>query len=123
MHFCADIQIIDKEIEECVGKCQNGGVCANGECKCRKGYSGTYCQYKEIDSSPIFYYFMVFIVLIVIIVGLFYGAFMVMKQLVSSNGNHFKLRFSRISQTLTCILFVAREAVATEKLSKKQLRQ
>jgi hypothetical protein len=45
MHFCGDIEIIDKEAEECSGKCMNGGVCTNGVCKCRKGYSGTYCQY------------------------------------------------------------------------------
>lgn len=75
MHFCADVQIIDKEIEECAGKCQNGGICQNGECKCRKNYSGLYCQFKETDSSPILYYIMVFLVIIVITFGLFYGAY------------------------------------------------
>ncbi len=42
-HYCGDIQVIDKEAEECAGKCQNGGVCMNGECKCRKGTTGAYC--------------------------------------------------------------------------------
>lgn len=83
MHFCSDLQIIDKEIEECAGKCQNGGVCQNGDCKCRKGYSGSYCQYKDVDSSPILYYMMVFLVIIVAIAGLFYGAFRIMNQIVS----------------------------------------
>lgn len=83
MHLCSDILIIDKEIEECAGKCQNGGICANGECRCRKGYSGYYCQYRDVDGSPILYYFMVFIVLLVIIGGLFFGAFVIIKNVVS----------------------------------------
>jgi hypothetical protein len=78
MHFCSDVTILDKEVEECAGKCMNGGVCQNGNCKCRKGYSGSFCQYKDTDASPILYYFMVFIVIIAIIVGLFYGAIKIM---------------------------------------------
>ncbi len=49
----------------------------NGVCKCRKGYSGVYCQYSE-DSGPSFatilFYFASFIFLCALIVGLFYGA-------------------------------------------------
>jgi hypothetical protein len=33
-------------VADCSGKCQNGGVFINGECRCRSGYSGNYCQYK-----------------------------------------------------------------------------
>jgi len=83
MHVCADVSILSNEIEECAGKCQNGGVCMNGACSCRKGFSGVYCQYKDVDSSPLLYYLLVFVVLIAIIGGLFYGAFRIMKATVS----------------------------------------
>ena len=55
----------------------------NGACSCRKGFSGVYCQYKDVDSSPLLYYLLVFVVLIAIIGGLFYGAFRIMKATVS----------------------------------------
>ena len=80
MHICADVTIIDKEVEECAGKCQNGGICLNGECKCRKGYTGPYCQYKDVDSSNLLYYLMIFLVLMAVIGGLFYASFRIIKQ-------------------------------------------
>lgn len=30
-------------VEDCAGKCNNGGICINGECKCKSGYNGNYC--------------------------------------------------------------------------------
>ena len=33
----------------CSGKCQNGGVCVSGECHCRTGFEGSYCQYRGIN--------------------------------------------------------------------------
>lgn len=82
--MCADVQVIDQEVEECVGLCQNGGVCMNGECRCRKGYSGSYCGHKDSDSSilTVLYYLAVFLVISVAIMGLFYGAFMLIKNMV-----------------------------------------
>ena len=34
-------------VEECTGKCVNGGACINGECKCRNGFYGAYCESKS----------------------------------------------------------------------------
>lgn len=84
-HRCAEVQVIEKEVEECVGKCKNGGVCMNGECKCRKGYSGSYCQTLDSDSSAlgtVLFYFALFLVIIALIVALFYGSFRIIKYIV-----------------------------------------
>lgn len=58
----------------------NGGVCSNGECKCRKLYSGSNCQYKEVAESNFFWYFIVFLILAAIIVALFIGAMVLIKK-------------------------------------------
>jgi len=43
-HFmCADIEILGGDVEDCPGQCMNGGMCVNGGCQCRKGYSGAFC--------------------------------------------------------------------------------
>ena len=70
-------------VEECLGKCQNNGVCSNGECKCRKNYSGQYCQYKEDDASPILWYIFIFLVMVFVIVLLFFASWFLLKQVVS----------------------------------------
>lgn len=49
----------------------------NGVCKCRKGYSGTYCQYHDDGSASfgtIVFYFAIFLFICALIFGLFYGA-------------------------------------------------
>lgn len=54
----------------------------NGECKCRKGYSGAYCQYHDDGSASfgtIFFYFASFLFICALIVGLFYGAVSIIK--------------------------------------------
>ena len=38
------------DIEECSGKCLNGGVCVNGECVCRTNFYGDLCQNKSKHS-------------------------------------------------------------------------
>ncbi len=84
-HYCADVQVIDKEVEECSGKCQNGGICMNGECKCRRGNSGAYCQYKETDGSSFLsfiFYCLAFMVIAVLILALFYGAYIYLRRIV-----------------------------------------
>ena len=84
-HYCADVTVIDRELEECAGKCLGGGICMNGECRCRKGTYGAYCQYKESEGGSYFFtviaYLALFAVVIVLILGLFYGAYIYMKKL------------------------------------------
>jgi hypothetical protein len=49
----------------------------NGVCKCRKGFSGVYCQYSDDSGasfSTILFYFATFLFICALIVGLFYGA-------------------------------------------------
>ena len=82
--MCADVQVIEREVEECVGKCQGGGVCMNGECRCRKGYSGAFCQYKDNEGTSlgtVFFYFAVFLFVIVLIAALFYGAVRIIRYI------------------------------------------
>lgn len=45
--MCADIEILGGDIEDCSGQCMNGGMCVNGGCQCRKGYTGNFCQIRE----------------------------------------------------------------------------
>jgi hypothetical protein len=58
----------------------------NGECKCRKGTSGFYCQNKDAESSKVLstlFYGACFLLLGAIILALFYGAFIYLKRIVS----------------------------------------
>jgi len=85
-HYCADVEVIGTEVEECAGLCQGGGVCMNGECKCRKGTSGFYCQNKDAESSQVLstlFYGACFLLLGVVILALFYGAYIYLKRIVS----------------------------------------
>ena len=56
----------------------------NGECKCRKGYSGAYCQYHDDGGASfgtIFFYFASFLFICALIVGLFYGAIQIIRYI------------------------------------------
>ncbi|KAJ8035130.1 Kielin/chordin-like protein [Holothuria leucospilota] len=37
----------------CIGPCQNGGACVNGQCQCLKGFVGTLCQYILPDDMDV----------------------------------------------------------------------
>lgn len=59
----------------------------NGECRCRKGSYGAYCQYKESDGSSVLvtlFQGAAFLLLGAIILALFYGAYMYLKRIVSA---------------------------------------
>ena len=55
IYLCGDIQIDSKESEVCAGKCLNNGVCYNGNCQCKTGFSGDTCQYAEVNESKFLY--------------------------------------------------------------------
>lgn len=42
----ADIEVINTEMKDCIGTCENEGVCVNGKCLCRSGFLGDHCQTK-----------------------------------------------------------------------------
>ena len=64
---CSDVRMTQTYDEGCVGKCQHGGQCAMGVCKCKKGYWGDYCQYSEQDEEiSIIGYFILFVVFVLI---------------------------------------------------------
>ena len=41
---CADITVTGGDDTNCVGQCQNGGICQRGACVCPSGYTGTFCE-------------------------------------------------------------------------------
>lgn len=93
IHQCADFLMAANEskflfridpyivVEECSGKCQNGGVCVNGECMCRTNYSGSYCQYRDQVTSRMIWYFLAFTLIAAIIVGIFIYVLRLRKQM------------------------------------------
>ena len=40
----------DKEVT-CVPDCENGGTCECGQCKCKEGFVGKCCQFKDCDQG------------------------------------------------------------------------
>ena len=35
----------------CVPDCENGGTCECGQCKCKEGFVGKCCQFKDCDQG------------------------------------------------------------------------
>lgn len=68
---CADIGLIDEKTLNCAGKCEHEGVCKNGECVCRQGFKGDYCQTpsKEVKSTFPFWTFLFLMLLFILLVG------------------------------------------------------
>ncbi|CAI2373434.1 unnamed protein product [Moneuplotes crassus] len=46
IYQCADIEVINAGMRDCVGSCLNEGVCVNGKCLCRSGFVGQHCENK-----------------------------------------------------------------------------
>jgi len=70
---------------DCGGQCSNGGTCLNGECNCRKSFSGKFCEIVEYIPDKTNYtmylkYFLFFIIMILIIIALFFGAYILHKN-------------------------------------------
>mmetsp|Transcript_32936 Transcript_32936/g.50366 ORF Transcript_32936/g.50366 Transcript_32936/m.50366 type:complete len:124 (+) Transcript_32936:642-1013(+) len=84
--MCSDIQVLNGKIEDCSGQCMHGGVCMNGECDCRKGFEGKFCQIVEAIPDKTNYalylrYFLLFIVMILCIILLLIGSYLIYKKI------------------------------------------
>ena len=53
----------------CGGVCQNGGQCQNGECNCREGFAGQFCDEEEegIAAELIWFFIITAIILVAIV--------------------------------------------------------
>lgn len=51
IYQCADIEVINSDMAECIGSCLNEGVCVNGKCICRLGFIGDFCQNKTQEKQ------------------------------------------------------------------------
>lgn len=83
--MCSDISILGGKIEDCAGQCTNGASCMNGECQCRKGFSGKFCEIIERVEPKTNYalylkYFLFFIIITIIIILLLVGAYALFKK-------------------------------------------
>ena len=62
---CADIEVaFFASVEQCAGRCKNGGVCVSNQCKCTVGFYGDFCQHENVgkkDSVGYIGYFVLFI--------------------------------------------------------------
>ena len=88
IHQCADITLMDKTIApECPSDCQNDGVCVNGFCKCRKGFSGTVCQHQDTITYKAKWWGVLIFTIVAVTVAFFYGGYMLRKKLANQQQN------------------------------------
>ena len=60
--------------EGCGGICKNGGQCQNGECVCREGFEGDFCDEEaEGVAAELIWYFFITVVLVIAVVLFFKG--------------------------------------------------
>ena len=49
----------------CGGVCENGGQCANGECNCRDGFAGEFCEEEEEGiAAELIWFFIITVILL-----------------------------------------------------------
>ena len=74
IYQCADIEVINTDMVDCVGNCLNEGLCVNGKCICRSGFIGDIWQYKtqeKLTYTPFLSYALL-IILTLIVVAVWY---------------------------------------------------
>ena len=60
--------------EGCGGaSCQNGGQCRNGECVCRDGFEGQFCESKEEGVAAELIWFLIIGIILVLAVLLYFN--------------------------------------------------
>jgi len=69
VYSCSDLMIIGNKIENCLSKCLNGGACVNGECKCKKGFKGSFCEIDLMKGSNLGWILLIILILLSIGVG------------------------------------------------------
>ena len=72
--------------EGCGGVCKNGGHCTNGECKCRDGFEGQFCQDKEEGVSGELVWFFIISLILVIAAIIFWKAKDLKKMVLENAG-------------------------------------
>ena len=84
IHQCADFSILEHLTSEealaalklaregCGDICQHGGQCRNGECVCRDGWEGQFCEDEEESISAELIWFFIITVILVAAFLLFY---------------------------------------------------
>lgn len=83
--MCADIELLNGQVLDCGGQCSNGGTCLNGECNCRKGFAGKFCEIVEYVPDKTNYtlylqYTLFYIIMLIIILALIMGAIEAFKR-------------------------------------------
>lgn len=66
---CSEIQVKPSNLLSCLSKCLNGGVCQDGSCVCKLGYTGQFCEQKienEEESVNIVGYLVTFLVFVIV---------------------------------------------------------
>ena len=91
IYQCSDLALMDADdAAPCIGKCQNGGACVNGYCRCPENYLGKYCEsrgtlyiyiyiYIVATSSKNGWMWLLFIALFLLIILLFACAYHMIK--------------------------------------------
>ena len=56
---------------DCGGICEHGGQCQNGECVCREGFAGTFCDEEEESVAAELIWFLIIGIILTVAVILF----------------------------------------------------
>ena len=61
--------------EACGGVCEHGGQCRNGECVCRTGWEGEFCEEEEEGvAAELIWFFIITVILVAAALLFFYGS-------------------------------------------------
>ena len=98
IHQCADLIIYETlsatdslaamkaQREGCGGICQNGGQCQNGECNCRSGFEGQFCDEEEESVAAELVWFFIISVILVLAVFIYFRANEINKSITERLG-------------------------------------